>query len=90
MIFSSAIVEIHNPGWHPFWRHCRVWVPLFLLWIPLILLAPLILFILFLVCVVGGIDFFQAGTTLWGVLSSLPGTQVHVAAKGSQVFVRVQ
>lgn len=86
MIPNIAIVEIDNP----YWRVRRLWVPLFLLWIPAILLSPLILLVIFVACVFGGIDFGDAIATFWGILTSLPGTQVHVVANGNKVFVRIR
>ena len=46
MIPSIAIVHVANPHW----RGIRLWLPLFLLWIPALLLAPFVLLILLVVC----------------------------------------
>jgi len=82
---NVAIVHIHNP----YWRGCRLWIPLFLLWIPVILISPLILLVLLVVCLGLQISFWSAVAVLWGIVCSLPGTNVHVRADGTQVQVRV-
>ena len=48
MIPNIAIVHFENPHW----RRIRLWVPLFLLWIPVILLSPFIFLVLVGVCIV--------------------------------------
>jgi hypothetical protein len=85
MIPKVAIVRIQIPHWRGF----RIWIPLFLLWIPVLLLSPLILLVLLACCIAGGIDFFTAVTTFWGLLMGLRGTDVRVAASGSHVTVRI-
>jgi hypothetical protein len=85
MIPNLAIVKIQSPHW----RGLRLWVPLFLLWIPVLLLSPLILLVLLGCCIAGGIDFFAAIATFWGLLVSLPGTDVRVTAQGNNVTVRI-
>jgi hypothetical protein len=82
---NIAIVRIDSPHW----RGIRLWLPLFLLWIPLLLLSPLILLVLLACCITGGIDFFAAIKTFWGILVGLPGTDVRVTANGSKVTVRI-
>jgi hypothetical protein len=84
---NIAIVQIHNPSAH--WRGFRLWIPLFLLWIPAILLSPLIFIVLFAFCIVGGIDPFYAIATFWQILCGLPGTHVHVRADRNTVLVRI-
>ena len=85
MIPNVAIVRIQSPHWRGF----RIWIPLFLLWIPVLLLSPLILLVLLACRIAGGIDFFTAVTTFWGLLMGLRGTDVRVAASGSHVTVRI-
>jgi hypothetical protein len=85
MIPNIAIVRIDSPHW----RGIRLWLPLFVLWIPVILLSPLILLILLACCIAGGIDFFAAIKTVSGILVGLPGTDVRVVANGSKVTVRI-
>ena len=39
---SFAVIGIETPQWHM----PRIWVPLFLLWIPVLLLSPIIFLVL--------------------------------------------
>jgi hypothetical protein len=82
---NLAIVHVSCP----YGPNFRLWLPLFLLWIPLILLAPFILLTLFIGCLLGRIPFWQAISTLWGLLCSLPGTDVRVVSEGNRVLVRI-
>ena len=82
---NVAIIHIHNP----YWRGFRLWIPLFLLWIPVLLISPLVLVILLVVCLGLGIRFFRAISVFWGILCSLPGTNVRVQAQGNQVHVEI-
>ena len=75
MIPNVAIVRIQSLHWRGF----RIWIPLFLLWIPVLLAC----------CIAGGIDFFTVITTFWGLLTGLRGTDVRVASNGSHVTVRI-
>jgi hypothetical protein len=82
---NIAIVHIERPqrlGFH-------IWLPLFLLWIPLVLLSPLILLIVLAVCLAGRISLWQAIATFWEISCSLPGTHVHVRSDGNRVIVRI-
>ncbi len=82
---NIAIVHVQNP----YWRGIRLWLPLFLLWIPLILLSPLILLVVFGLCLAGRINPWQAIATFWAILCGLSGTEVRVTADGNKVFVRI-
>jgi hypothetical protein len=85
MIPSVAVVHIHNP----YWRGLRLWIPLFMLWIPVILLSPLILLILWAACFLGRISFWNSISVFWGILCALPGTDVRVVAEGNQIVVEI-
>jgi uncharacterized RDD family membrane protein YckC len=85
MIPTAAIVRIQSPHWRGF----QLWLPLFLLWIPVLLLSPLILLVLFVCCIAGGIDFFAALATFWGILAGLRGTDVRVTSNDGHVTVRI-
>jgi len=87
MIPSLAVVRVHNPAGK--WRGMRLWVPLFLLYIPLLLLSPLILVVVVAACWVGRVSAWQAIRTFWSILCGLTGTDVHVRAEGRQVLVRI-
>lgn len=85
MIPSIAVVQIHNPHWRGF----RLWIPLFLLWIPFLLLAPFLLLILLVACLATGVRFWYSIAVFWGLLCALPGTDVRVVAEGNQVLVKI-
>lgn len=87
MIPSLALVHIHNP--HGQWKGMRLWLPLILVYIPLLLLSPLILLVVMVACIVGQVSPWKAIATFWGVLWNLPGTDVRVRAEGKQVIVRI-
>jgi len=82
---NIAIVHIHNP----YWRGFRLWIPLFLLWIPFILIAPFLLLILLVACLATGIGFWHSISVFWNILCALPGTDVRVVAEGNQVLVKI-
>lgn len=82
---SIAIVRIENSHW----KGIRLWLPLFLLWIPVLLLAPLILIVIIGLSLAAGVSPLGAIGTFWQILSSLRGTEVRVAADGNKVSVRI-
>lgn len=82
---NVAIVHVHCPAG----PNLRLWLPLFLLWIPVILLAPFVLAALWIACLAGRIPFPETISTLWGLLCGLPGTDVRVVAEGNRVLVRI-
>jgi hypothetical protein len=82
---SLAVIRIRNEHW---W--CPpIPVPLFLLWIPAILLAPLVLLVLWPVSFANGLPFWRSMATFWRILCALPGTHVRVEAQGNLVTVRI-
>ncbi len=85
MIPSIAVLHFENQRW----RSPRLWIPLFLLWVPALLLAPLAVLVLAGLSLAGGIGPWRALRVLWEFLCSLPGTHVHVRADGKTVQVRV-
>lgn len=82
---NIAIVQIESSHG----RTPRLWLPLFMLWIPALLLAPLALFILMLYCLVARVNAWRAIAALWGILRALPGTNVRVETHDSRVRVRI-
>ncbi len=82
---SIAIVRIETPHW----RTPGLWIPLFLLWIPALLLSPLILLVVAGVCAAFGVNFLRAVAVFWSIACDLPGTNVRVCANGNKVQVRV-
>ena len=85
MIPAFAVVQVENPHWS-----CpRLWLPLFLLWLPMLLLAPFVLVVILIVCAAVEVNPWYAISTFWGILTGLSGTDVRVEANGDRVLVRI-
>lgn len=82
---NIAIVRIETPHW----RTIPLWIPLFLLWIPAILLSPLIFLVILGLAIAGKTSPWRAFRILWDIACSLPGTHVRVTSDGSHVQVRI-
>ena len=82
---NIAIVRIQKGHWWGF----PIILPLFLLWIPAILLGPFVLLILWAVCIAADVSFSATVVTMWKILCSLPGTDVRVCTEGNRVTVRI-
>ena len=85
---NFAVVGIDTPHFH--WP--RLWLPVFLLWIPVILLVPLLLLILLVLAIpacIGGVSIWRSARVVWGILANLAGTDVCVHADGNHVVVRL-
>jgi hypothetical protein len=82
---NIAVVRIETPHWHCI----PLWIPLFLLWVPAILLSPLIFIVIFGLSMAGKINPWHAFRVLWAFLCSLPGLQVRVTAEETRVNVRI-
>lgn len=82
---NIAIVRIDAPHW----PRIPLWIPLFLLWIPAILLSPIVLVVIFGLAIAGELDPFHVIRTFWDLLCSLPGTDVRVTVEGKQILVRI-
>ena len=82
---NIAIIRIQNHVLRGF----PIVVPIFLLWIPVILLSPLILLVLWGLCIAGRVSLWRTISTFWAVLCGLPGTEVRVCADGNRVNVRI-
>jgi hypothetical protein len=93
---TFAVIGIQTPRWHG----PDLWLPVFLLWIPVILLSPLILLVLLAVWVASAIPVqgvrliaqvnpWRVIAILWSILCSLPGTHVRVSTHEAQVLVRI-
>jgi hypothetical protein len=85
MIPNVAIVRIETQGWRGF----PIWIPLFLLWIPLVLFSPVIFLVILAVCLVGRINVLHAIASFWAIACSLPGTDVRVCSHGKRILVRI-
>jgi hypothetical protein len=82
---NIAIVRVETPHW----RSIPLWIPLFLLWIPAILLSPLIFLVIFGLSIAGRLDPWNSFRVLWDLICSLPGTNVRVTNDGTNVHVRI-
>lgn len=82
---NIAVVQVCNP----YWRMPQLWVPLFLLWIPLVLFSPLIFLVILVACLGWRISPWRAIAALWALSCALPGTKVRVNAEENQVLVRI-
>lgn len=82
---SLAYLHVYSPKW----RGIRLWLPLFLLWIPFLLVLPLILLGLLMVSVAGQMNPLRVASALWAVLCGLRGTDVRVVSEGNHVTVRI-
>jgi hypothetical protein len=82
---NIALIKIETPHF----RTIPLFVPLFLLWIPAILLSPFIFLVIFGLAIVGRVSPWRAFRVLWDLLCALPGTHVRVTADGAHVQVRI-
>jgi hypothetical protein len=82
---NFAVVHLNFPHGSNF----RLWLPLFLLWIPALLLAPFVLVVLLVACVCVRVSFWKSGSAFWAIVCSLPGTDVRVTTEGNHVLVRI-
>ncbi len=82
---NLAVIRIQPAqGWCP-----PIPLPLFLLWIPAILLSPFLLLTLWIVCLVYRLAFWRTLRVAWDIVCSLPETNVRVCAEGKKISVRI-
>jgi hypothetical protein len=82
---NIAVVHIETPHW----RSIPLWIPLFLLWIPVILLSPIILLVIIGLSIAGKLSPWRTLSVIWAIVCSLPGTHVRVTTEGTKVQVRI-
>ncbi|MGO9337131.1 MAG: hypothetical protein ACLPY1_06450 [Terracidiphilus sp.] len=82
---NFAVIGIQTPHWHM----PRLWFPLFLFWIPVILLSPIIFLVLVAIAIAARTSIWRIIAILWGILSSLPGIDIRVSTEGNLVVVRI-
>jgi uncharacterized membrane protein len=70
-------------------RAFRLWIPLGLVWLLLLPVVVLLLPVVFIACLAGRVDPFQACAVVWQVLGSLNGTDVEVAGEGASLTVHL-
>ena len=85
MIPNFVVLGIEAPGFH--WP--KLWLPIFLLWVPVILLSPIILLAFVALAIANRTNIWRVVAIFWDVLCSLPGTHVHVSAQDARVLVRI-
>lgn len=85
MIPTLALVHVEQPSG----RRIHLWLPLFLLWILLLILSPLILLLVLVYGLAGQVSPWRVITSFGSLLWNLSGTEVRVAAEGRRVMVRV-
>ncbi len=83
---NLAIIRFEKRDW--FWG-LPIVVPVFLLWIPAIVVGPFVLLILWACCVATRVSFTATVGTAWRLLCALPGTDVRVTTDGNQISVRI-
>lgn len=82
---NIAVVEVETPHW----RCIPLWIPLFLLWIPIVLLSPLILLVIIGLAIAGRINPWRAMKVIWDLVWSLPGTHVRVTTGDAKIAIRI-
>jgi hypothetical protein len=85
MIPNFAVIGVQTPEWHM----PRLWVPLFLLWIPVVLLSPVIFLVLVGIAIASRTTIWRLIAMFWNFLSGLRGTDVRVTTEGNHVLVRI-
>jgi hypothetical protein len=85
MIPNFAVIRVETREWHM----PNLWVPLFLLWIPVILLSPLIFLVLVAIAIAAHTNIWRLIATFWNILASLRGTDIRVSTEGNHVVVRI-
>lgn len=58
--------------------HKRIWIPLFLVWMLLLLVAIVLSPVLLVVCMIGDVNPWTLITVTMGILRALKGTHVNV------------
>ena len=82
---NLAVIHFNNPYRDNF----RLWLPLFLLWIPALLLAPIVLTILLVVCFLAKVSFLETLRTGWAILSGLRGTEISWSIQANRIHIRI-
>ena len=82
---TFVVLGIDTPGFH--WP--KLWLPIFLLWVPVILLSPIILLAFVALAIANRSNIWRVVAIFWYILCSLPGAHVHVSAQDARVLVRI-
>jgi len=68
-------------------RQFRLWIPFLLIWVLLLPFVLLLVPLVFVACVVEGIDPIQGLSVYWELFSSLRGLRVEVEAPGARIRI---
>ena len=82
---NFAVVGVETPDFHM----PRLWAPVFLRWIPVILLSPVIFLVLVAAAIFIRTTIWRIIAICWGVLSGLTGTHVQVKTCDARILVRI-
>jgi len=82
---NFAVFGIDTPGFY--WP--KLWLPIFLLWVPVILLLPFIFLSFVVLAIAARTNIRRVIAIFWGILCSLPGTHIHVSSQDTRVLVRI-
>jgi hypothetical protein len=82
----GATVHVKPAGWR---RGISLWLPLFLVWLLLLPLLLLLLPFLLVGALIMGVNLWRSLKALNGVLAATRGTQVEVAKRDTNVFIRL-
>jgi hypothetical protein len=82
----TATMHVRATGWR---RGVRLWVPLFLVWLLLLPLLILLLPFLFVGALILGINLWRSLKALNALLAATRGTQVEVANRDTNFFIRL-
>lgn len=82
---NLAVIQIETPDL----RMPRIWLPLFLLWIPVIVLSPLILFALYIACIAIHVSVWRSIGAFWALLCSLSGLHAHITTEDTRILLHI-
>jgi hypothetical protein len=82
---NFAVVSIQTPAW----RGPGFWIPLFLLWIPGLLLSPVIFLVLAAMAIATRTTIWRIVAIFWNLVCALRGTDIRVHTEGNHVLVRI-
>jgi len=68
-------------------RQFRLWIPFLLIWVLLLPFVLLLVPLVFVACLVEGIDPIQGLSVYWELFSSLRGLRVEVEAPGARIRI---
>jgi hypothetical protein len=85
MIPLFATVQIETPGA----RRIRLWLPLFLVWLLLVVLGLILSPLILIACLICGMNPFRAIWRLVAVFVAMAGTHIEIRSPEALILVRV-